>query len=83
MLINDVINCRLCKDLDITFRITNSKDGEKRDIIRYPGEEKMKSKRDLGLSSGKGKVDKEKMKKFRMLNEVNKSYFESSKMFDI
>ena len=83
--VNDIISCRLCKNLELINEDIMFKPEED---IRLPEERnrinRINSFYKSSSSSGiKSKVDKEKMKKLKLLNEVNKRYFETSNIFDI
>ena len=85
--VNEEISCKICKDYEYIYEDTTYHEGEE---IRMNDEEDDKKninrinliKRKPSSGSIFTKVDKEKKKKMKLLNDVNKRYFENTKIFE-
>ena len=87
--VNDEISCKICKDYEYINEDTTYREGEE---IRMNDEEDKKNNKSVNrinyirkkssFSSINIKVDREKKKKMKLLNDVNKRYFENTKIFE-
>ena len=86
--VNDEISCKICKDYEKKNEDTFYREDEEIRMAEEEGQNSGKNrinvikKHSSSMCINKNKIDKEKMKKFKLLNEVNKRYFECSKIFE-
>ena len=86
--VNNEISCKICKDYENKNEDTRYREEEE---IRKANEEgegssinriNINRRHSYSGYSNKNKIDQAKKKKFKLLNEVNKRYFETAKIFE-
>ena len=85
--VNEKIRCKLCRDKEFLNEDTVLREEE---IIKRPDKKIIEGRNRINeINNGSSlssiineKTDREKMKKLKYLNEVNKRYFESSNLFE-
>ena len=87
--VNGEISCKICKDYEYINEDTTYHEGEEIRINDEDDKENNKSVNRINFMRRKSssasiyvKVDREKKKKMKLLNDVNKRYFENTKIFE-
>ena len=85
--VNGKISCKICKDNEFLKEDTTYREEEVIKMANEEEEELLNNKINIKKRQSSGniinnKIDKEKLKKFKLINEVNKRYFENTRMFE-
>ena len=84
--VNGKISCKICKDNEILKEDTTYREEE---VIKMADEEEKENlnrinsiKKNPSSNIINNRIDKERLKKFKLINEVNKRYYENTRMFE-